>query len=156
MVLPSVGAILTGTVTAGAGITVIKNGEPVAIGENLAIARGYRPGGTYGDDDDSDPPPSYQTTPKEYILTPSAIQAITKSWGVTQYNPPGTDVASWLSNVGRLCEVYTVPVTQRALCAMHNMRGDCREAASAAGCYDMTWDQFSAWLHEHDGMCHQS
>jgi hypothetical protein len=156
MVLPSVGAILTGTVTTGAGIAVMKNGELVAAGEIPPdpFARGHQPGGAGDDGDDNDPPPSYQTVPQEYVLTPPAVQAIVKSWDVPPYNPPGTDVSGWLSKVRRLCEVYRVPVLQRALCAMHNMRVDCREAAFAAGCYDMTWDQFTAWLLEHDSMCY--
>ena len=131
----------------------MKNGEFVATGEISSdpFARGHRPGGG-GDDDDNDPPPSYQTIPQEYILTPPAVRAIIKSWDVPPYNPPGTDVSGWLSKTHGLCEVYSVPVKQRALCAMHNMRADCREAANAAGCYDMSWELFNAWLLKHDGM----
>lgn len=157
MVLPSVGAILTGTVTAGAGIAVLKNDEAGAAMENLSdpFARGRRPGGANGDDDDdSDPPPSYQIIPQEYLLTPPAIQAIIKSWKVPPYNPPGTDAAGWLDTVRELCEVYGVPVSQRVLCAMHIMRADCQGAANAAECFEMTWDQFASWLFQHDGMCH--
>ena len=153
MVLPSVGTILTGTATTGAGISLMQNGESVVTSEILSdsFSRGHRPGGA-GDDDDSAPPPYDQAVPRKYLLTPPAFQAIIKSWDVTPYDPPRTDVAGWLSKVHRLCEVYTVPDTQRALCAMHNMRADCREAANAAGCYDMTWGQFTEWLLRHDRM----
>ena len=157
MVLPSVGTIVTGAATTGAGIAVMKNGEPATTSELLSdsLARGHRPGEADDDGDDGDGgPPAYnQSVPQEYILTPPAVQAIVKAWHVAPYNPPGTDVGGWLSKVRRLCEVYRVPDKQRAVCAMHNMRGDCREAASAAGCYDMTWDHFMAWLFKYDGTC---
>ena len=155
MVLPSVGTILTGTATTGAGISLMKNGESVVTNEILSdsFSRGHRPGGAGdGDGDDSAPPPYDQAVPRKYLLTPPAFQAIVKSWDVTPYNPPGTEVTGWLSKVHRLCEVYRVPNTQRALCAMHNMRADCRGAANAARCYDMTWGQFTEWLRRQDGM----
>ena len=156
MVLPSVGTILTGTAATGAGISLMKNGESVVTNEILSdsIPFGHRPGGADDDDDDDDdsaPPPYDQTGPKTYLFTSNAVQAIVKSWGVAPYNPPGTDVVGWMGKVRRRCEVYRVPDTQQALCAMLNMRADCREAANAAGCYDMTWDQFTKWLLKLDG-----
>ncbi|KAF9645331.1 hypothetical protein BDM02DRAFT_3120353 [Thelephora ganbajun] len=154
MVLPSVGTIFAGAASTGAGIAIMK-GESVSTSEILtdSIARGHQPGGDDGSDDDGDgKPPSYhQAVPQEYLLTPQAVQAIVKSWNITAYNPPGMNVAGWLGRVGRLCETYEVPVTQQALCAMHHMRADCREAARAAECYDMTWDQFTTWLLQYDG-----
>jgi len=156
MVLPSVATIFTGAAATGVGIAVV-NGESVTTGELLAdsIARGHRPDGDGDDkDDDGGPPPYHQTTPLEYPLTPQAVQAIVKSWDITVYNPPGMNVAGWLNRVHRLCEAYEVPVAQRALCAMHRMRADCREAARVAGCYDMTWDLFTTWLLRYDGVCH--
>ena len=157
MVLPSVGTILTGTATTGVGITLMKNGEAIVTDEILSdsFARDNRPGGADDDDKEDSGPPSYhQTVPQEYLLTPPAVKAIVKSWDVLPYNPPGTVVASWSSRVRKLCEVYRVPVTQRAVCAMYIIRDDCREAAYAAGCYDMTWDQFTTWLFKYDGACY--
>jgi len=150
MILPSAGTIFAGAATTGAGLAVM-NGESVAASELLSdsVARSHRPGN--GDDDnDGGPPPYHQTVPQVYLLTPQAVRAIVKSWDITAYNPPGMGVASWLGKVRKLCEAYGVPVTQRALCAMHHMRADCREAARAAGCYDMNWDQFATWLLEYD------
>ena len=117
-----------------------------------SIPRGPRPGDGDGDSDGG-PPPYHQSIPQEYLLTDRAVQAIVKSWDITAYNPPGTDAASWLRRVHRLCEAYGVPVTQRALCAMHHMRAECREAAHAAKCYEMTWDQFTKWILKYDGVC---
>jgi len=155
MVLPSVGTIFAGAAATGAGIAVV-NGETVTTGDLLSdsIARGHHPGGDDDNDkgDDGNPPPYHQTTPLEYLLTPQAIQAIVKSWDITAYNPPGTNAAGWLGRIHRLCEAYGVPVTQRALCAMHRMRADCREAACVAGCYDMMWDQFTVWLLRYNGV----
>ena len=129
-------------------------GESVATGKLLSdlIPHGPHPGG--GDDNgDGGLPPYHQSIPQEYLLTDRAVQAIVKSWDITAYNPPGTDAASWLRRVRKLCEAYGVPVTQQALCAMHHMRAECREAAHAAKCYEMTWDQFTKWILKYDGMC---
>jgi len=147
--LPLAGTVFAGAAVTGAG-TAVTNGESVTAGELLpdSIACGHRPGG----DDDSDPPSRHRAIPQEYLLTPQAVQAIVKSWGITAYNPPGIDTASWLSRVRKLCDAHGVPVTQRALCAMHYMRADCREAALAAGGYDMTWDEFTTWLFQYDCM----
>jgi len=129
------------------------NGESVTTDDILSesMARGHPPGGHGDDDKDGGSPPPYnRATPREYLLTPQAVQAIVKSWNTTAYNPPGMDAAGWLVRVRKLCEVYGVPAKQRALCAMHHMRTDCREAARVAGCYDMTWDQFTTWLLRYD------
>lgn len=155
MVLPSVGTLFAGAATTGAGLAVM-NGESVTPGEILteSIGRGRHPGGDNDEKDDGGgPPPYHQTAPQEYLLTPRAIQAIVKSWDIAAYNPPGMNAASWLSRVRRFCETYGVPSMQRALCAMHHMRADCRAAARTAGCYDMTWDQFTTWLLQCDGVC---
>lgn len=158
--LPLAGTIFVGTATTSTGAAVT-NGESVTAGELPpdSIARGHRPDGDnddkYDKDNDGDPsPPYHRTIPQEYLLMPQAIQAIVKSWNITTYNPPGMDIEGWLGRVHKLCEVYGVPVTQRALCAMHYMRADCREAACAAGCYDMTWDEFTTWLVHYDGVCY--
>jgi len=153
MVLPPVGAILAGAATIGAGIAVIRN-ESATTGKLLSdsIARGHHPGDHNDDDnDDGGPPPYDQTIPQEYLLTPYAIQAIVKLWCITVYNPPGIGAAGWLARVHKHCDQYEVPLKQRALCAMHHMRADCQEAAHAAGCYDMMWNQFTKWLLLYDG-----
>jgi len=151
MVLPSVGTIFAGAATTGAGIGVMREGESTAS-EILSdsIGHGLGPGGAGGDDDKADPPPYSQANPHEYLLTQRAIEAIIKSWDTSSYNPPGTDAAYWLGRLRESCEVYGVPLTQRALCAMHRMRTDCREAAHAAGCHEMAWDRFATWLLRYD------
>ena len=155
MVLPSAGAIFTGAATTGAGVAMM-NGEPVNTGEllNDSLSRGHRPGGS-GDDDDKDgPPPYHHAVPREYRLTRPAINAIVKSWQlqVVPYNPPGTDVSGWLNKIRKLSEEYGIPVSQRALCAIHLMRTDCRAKARTAGCDNMTWGQFKTWLIRYDGL----
>lgn len=155
MILPSVGTIITGAAASGAGLAVMSHGESVVAGETLSdsLARCHQPGSVDPDDkNDGDPPPYHRGPPREYLLTSPAIQAIVKYWSIAQYNPPGTEAVGWVNRVRKLCEVYGVPVTQRPLCAMYHMRGDCREAAHAAGCYEMTWDQFAAWLLKYDGV----
>ena len=149
MGLPSAVTMFTGAATTGAGIGIM-TGESVPTGELLSDSFA-------GNDSDGDgsPPPPHQTVPQEYLLTPRAIQAIVKSWNITAYNPPRTTAAGWLARVHNRCEVYRVPIKQRALCAMQYMRADCRKAARAARCYDMTWDQFTIWLRQYDGMCLQ-
>lgn len=155
IVLPSVGAMLTGAAATGAGVAVMKSDQPIVTGEIRSdrSSRGHRSGDANDDGDDSDPPPYRQTAPQEYLFTPLAVQAIAKSWDVTPYSPRWSDLADWLGKVDKLCEVYRVPLAQRALFGMYSMRSDCREVASAAGCHEMSWDQFTVWLHEHHGMC---
>ena len=155
MVLPSVGTIFAGAATAGAGAGLLRNGEAIATGEILSdsIARSPGPGDAGGGDNNADPPPYSHVNPHEYFLTPQALQAIVKSWHSPPYNPPGTDVAQWLSRQRHFCEEYGVPVKQQAQCAMHHMGDDCREAAYAAGCHDMSWDRFTTWLLKYDGVC---
>ena len=156
MVLPSAGAILTGAATTGAGIAVMKKGESVNAGEllNDSLSRGHQPGGPDDDDDKDDPPPYHYVVPREYRLTLPAVEAIVKSWEsqVVPYNPPGTNVSGWLSKMRKLSEEYGIPASQQAVCAMHPMRIDCRAEAHTAGCYDMTWDQFTTWLLQYDGV----
>ena len=129
-------------------------GESVTTDKLLSdlVPHGPHPGG--GDDNsDGGLPPYHQSIPQEYLLTDRAVQAIVKSWDISEYNPPGMDAASWLGRVHKLCEAYGVPVTQRALCAMHHMRTDCQEEAYATECYEMTWDQFAKWILKYDGVC---
>jgi hypothetical protein len=92
--------------------------------------------------------------PEECILTPQAIQAIAKSCDVGMYNPPGTNRTSWLGKMHDFCERYEIPVGQRAACARLHMGADCKEAAHAGGCDDMTWDEFTAWLHQYKRKSH--
>ena len=159
VVLPSVGTIFTGairTAATGARVAMATNGQPGTSNSGpphqaaRSIARCDNP-----DDDDGNPPPVRTTVvPEEYILAPPAILAIAKAWDVGTYDPPGTNCTSWLSKVRISCERYGVPVAQRAHCAMHHMRTDCREAARTAGCYDMTWDEFTTWLRQYDRRLH--
>ena len=86
-----------------------------------------------------------------YLLTSLAVLAIVKAWDVGMYDPPRTDCAKWLGEVYDVCERYEIPAKQRARCASHRMRADCKEAVHAAGCYNMTWDKFAAWLRRYDG-----
>ena len=159
-VLPSVGALLTGAgaATTGAGVVVATtNGQPgTSISTELlhqaaeCVSRDDNP----DDDDDGNLPPYRAAVPEEYLLTPQATLAIVKSWDVWTYNPPGTNCTSWLRKIHKFCERYGIPLTQRAACAMHHMRADCRGAAHAAGCYDMTWDEFTVWLCRYDRKSH--
>ena len=152
VVLSSIGTATTGAgvVSAGAGAVVVAtNDRPVNSfgGETLHQAAQYIGPG----DDDVNPPPPYDTTvPEEYLLTHQAILAIVKSWNVGTYNPPGTDCTGWLGKIHGLCDQYGIPDAQRAPCAMHHMRADCKEAAHTAECYDMKWDEFTVWLRRHD------
>ena len=153
MVLPSAGTIVAGAATTGAGIGVMGSGGS-ATSKIVpdSISRGLRPGNADGGGN-ADPPPYTQADPFEYLLTPSAIKAIVKSWNILPYNPPETNVTDWLKRLHKICEEYGVPVPQRAQCAMHHMGTDCREAAHAAGCRAMTWDPFKTWLRRYDGAC---
>ncbi|KAF9789702.1 hypothetical protein BJ322DRAFT_552305 [Thelephora terrestris] len=150
MVLPSAGTIITGVASTGAGIGLMgSGGSSTNQTVSDSIARGPGLGGL-GGGDNADPPPYTQTDPNEYLLTPQAVQAIIKAWNIERYNPCWTGVTDWLGRLHRFCEVYGVPATQQGLCAMHFMETDCREAANAAGCHNMTWDQFTRWLHTYD------
>ena len=88
---------------------------------------------------------------EDNLLTDLAVQAITKSWEIELYNPSGMEAAGWLKELLRLCEEYEVPSAQRAEFATHKMGGESQEAAVAAGCYDMKWDQFEEWLLKYSG-----
>ena len=133
-----------------AGATTVLSSKGTSASELLhEAADSVGPGGN-PDDDNGNPPP-YHALPQEYCLKPQAILAIVKSWDVGTYNPPGTNCTHWLYKIHNHCERYGIPVSQRALCAMHRMRTDCKEAAHAAECYDMTWDGYTAWLHRYDG-----
>jgi hypothetical protein len=93
LVLPSVGAILVAGVVVRVGVVIMVDGEPVAVGKippNLLV-HDNPPGGASNESE-----LSHQTVPLEYVLMPPAVQAITKSWVVLPYNPPGTDVSGWL------------------------------------------------------------
>ena len=154
IVSPPAGVIFAGAAITSAGIGIVKNGESITS-EVISHSIGRIPGlgGTDGDDKDTEPPPYDQANLHGYLLTPHAIQAIVRSWDISLYNPPRTDAADWLSKLRELCEVYGVPATQRTLCAMQYMRAGCREAAHAARCHNMTWDQFTAWLPKYGGAC---
>ena len=154
IVLPSIGTIVTGVAVTGVGVAV-------AVDDHLGPSRdellhNAAESVTQGDDPDDDddgtenPPPHHTTVPEEYLLTPQAFLAIVKSWVVEAYNPPETDRERWLGKIHSFCERYGVPASQRALCAMHHMRADCKQAARDAKCYDMTWDAFTVWLRWYD------
>ena len=153
MVLPSIGTLLTGVAATGAGIAVANaDGQPVPSNSSDLLHQVAE--STAGDDDDGNPPPYRTTVPDEYLLTPQAILVIVKSWDVGTYNPPGTDCTGWLGKAHKACERYGIPAAQKALCAMHHMRADCKEAAHAAECYDMTWEEFTVWLRRYDRELH--
>ena len=150
-VLQSVGAMFVGTARTRAGIAVLRRVADEILSGPLARGHGPGPGADDGDDD-SDPPSYNQAVPREHAFTAEAFQAIVKSWDIDPYNPPKTDAAGWLSKIREFCEVYEVPLTQRTLCAMHHMNADFQEAADAAECYDMAWDEFTMWFLKYDGL----
>ena len=157
MVLPSVGAIFTGVAATGAGAAVVNSdGQPVTVARTELLRQVADSIDNDDDDDDSDgnPPPYRATIPEEYLFTPQAILAIVKVWDVGTYNPPWTNFTGWLGKVHRTCDRYGIPAAQRAPCAMHHLRADCREAAHTSGCYDMTWEEFTAWLRQYDRKFH--
>ena len=150
MVLPSIGTIFTGAAATGVGVVVATDDQQGTSTSELLRKAANSAGPGDNHDDDSGNPPPYRAVPQEYRLTPQAILAVVKSWDIGRYNPPGTNCTSWLRKIHSLCEQYNVPISQRALCAMHRMRVDCKEAAHTAGCYDMTWDGYTAWLHQYN------
>jgi len=158
MVMSSVGTILTGAATTRAGILVAANARPRVTSTNSKFlqraAESIADGDNPDDDKNRNPPPRRAAAPEEYLLTPRAILAIVKSWDIGTYNPPGTDCASWLGEVHNVCERYEIPTSQRARCAAHRIRADCKEAAHAAGCYKMAWDDFAVWLLQYDCKFH--
>ena len=148
--VPTVGAALTGATTTGAGLLVAAtNGQPdnSTNGNHLkqAVERITKP------ESDGNPPQDSATTLEAYLFTPLAILAIVKAWDVETYDPPKTDCAKWLDRVHNVCEQYEIPAKQRASCASHHMRADCKEAVHSAGCYNMRWDEFAGWLRLYDG-----
>jgi len=157
VILKSIGTIFT-WVVAGAGLGSDRlntgcynyNSSELLYQAVEAIA--------HDEDDDNDnvggPQLHPATAPEEHLLTPMAILAIVKAWGVGTYNPPGTNCASWLGKVHKNCERYEIPAVQRAPCAMHHLRADCMEDANTSGCYDMTWEEFTVWLHQYDRKFH--
>ena len=156
MVLPSIGTILTGAAATGTGAAVATSDEQLVTVDSSELLRRATNSAAAADDDDDDekPPPYRLAVPEEHLLTPQAILAIVKAWDVGAYNPPGTNLAGWLGKVHRICVQYGIPAAQRAPCAMHYLRTDCREAARTSGCYDMTWEEFTAWLHQYDRKLH--
>ncbi|KAF9642644.1 hypothetical protein BDM02DRAFT_3124333 [Thelephora ganbajun] len=147
--MSSVGAILTGAATTGAGVLVATtNDQPDTSASSESLQKAAK--STADDDDNGNPPPHCSTALGEYLLTPRAILAIVKAWNVGTYDPPGTNCANWLDKVHDVCEQYEIPAKQQAPCALHHMRADCKEAAHAAGCYNMTWDEFAVWLRQYD------
>ena len=154
--LPSIGTIFTGAAATGAGVAMA-TADLLGVESNSELLNQVAESIVRGDNPDDDGnPPQYHATgvPEVYLLTPRAILAIAKAWDVGTYNPPGTNYMSWLHKIQVSCEQYGVPIAQRALCAMHHMRADCKEAARAAGCYDMTWDEFAAWVRKYDRKLH--
>lgn len=152
-IMPTVGAVLTGAVTTGAGVLVAStDGQPgTSTNGSLLQEAGERIAKCNKSDDDGNPPQYSATAEEEYLLTPLAVLAVVKAWGFGVYNPPKTDCAKWLDKVHEVCEQYQIPVKQQARCASHRMRADCKEAVLAAGCYNMMWDEFAAWLRQYDG-----
>ena len=152
-VLSSVGATVAGAATTSAGVVLTVNGEPIASASRDLLQEAVESVQHCDNPDDGEkgiPPPDHATVTEKYLLTLLAILAIVKSWDVGTYDPPGTNCTSWLCEVHGLCKQYGVPLAQRALCAMHRMRADCKEAAHNAKCHDMTWDEFTAWLCQYD------
>ena len=159
-VLPSVGTIFTGATGAaatGTGVFVATKDNPgISISCELfhkaaeSVVPDDDPDDGLDNDEKGDLPPYRATILEEYLLTPQATLAIVKSWDAWTYNPPGTNCTSWLRKIHNLCERYGVPLTQRAACAMHHMRADCKQAACDAKCYDMSWTEFTAWLRQFD------
>ena len=153
-IIPSIGTVLTGAATTGAGVLVATTGAQSAASNNSeslhqaveSLADDEKP----EDGDNGDPPLYHATASEEHFITPRAVLAIVKSWEVQTYNPSQTDCTVWLSNIHDCCERYGIPTIQRASCAMHYMSGDCKEAALDAGCCNMTWDKFTVWLHQYD------
>ena len=149
MVLPSIGTILTGAATTGAGVAVAtSDDQPVPCSDLLheiaeSLAHNDNP------NDNGVNPPRHRTVPEEYLLTPLAILAIVKAWDVGTYNPPETSFTSWLSRVHKTCVRYEIPTAQRARCAVHHLRADYKEAARTSGCDDMTWEEFKVWLRQY-------
>jgi len=111
------------TAMTGAGVATPGAGAVVVVPKNQSVD-----GGSNGNQQDT-------TVPEEYLLTHQAILVIVKSWDVGTYNPPGTNCTSWLGKIHNFCDQYGIPDTQRAPCAMHHMRADCKEAAHSARCY---------------------
>ena len=150
MVLQPIGTILAGAATTGAGVVVAhqpgaSTNEPLhQAAKSIAHSDGS------DDCEKGNPSTCHAIVPEEYLLTPLAILAIVKSWDVGTYNPPGTNCTSWLHKVYNFCEQHGIPAPQRAVCAMHHMRADCKEASLTARCYDMTWDWFTVWLCQYN------
>jgi hypothetical protein len=149
--MPTIGAVLTGATTTGAGLLVASEDTPGS--GNLLRQAGERVTKCgKSENDESDNPQQYSATPREgYLLTPLAVLAIVKGWDIGTYDPLRTDCAKWLDKVRDVCEQYEIPAKQRASCASHHIRADCKEAVLASGCYNMTWDEFAAWLRQYDG-----
>lgn len=152
-VIPTVGAVLTGATTTGAGVLVASNdGQPDTSTDTRRLQQAGEQFTNCDKSDDGGNPPRYSVIAHdEYLLTPLAVLAIVKSWGVVTYDPLRTDCARWLDKVHDVCEQYEIPSKQRARCASHHMRADSKEAVLAAGCYNMTWDEFVVWLRQYDG-----
>lgn len=142
MVLPSVGTIFTGAATTATGVALMNDGSDFPATDPDLLSN-------------PNPSPDDQKNDTEYLLTPRALQAILKSWKISPYKPPSTRVTYFLSRIHTRCEEYGVPAKQHAQCAVHFMP-DCREDAHAAGCANMSWDEFKAFLILYDGTFLQS
>ena len=57
--------------------------------------------------------------------------------------PDGITCTSWLGKIHNLFEGYGIPGTQQAPLAIRYMREDRKKAADIAGCYSITWDEFT-------------
>ena len=140
MVLQSVRTIFTWAVARAGFVVATPSGQPVTSKSSKLLYQAVESFTHDGDDDDDN----------DNVLTPMAILAIVRTWDVGTYNPPGTNCKSWLGKVYKECERFEIPAAQRAPCAMHHLRADCREAANTSGCYEMTWEKFTMWLHQYD------
>ena len=88
MVLPSVGVMVVGVATTGAGIAILVTDE--ILSGSQTRGDGLGPGAHDGDDDSG--PPSYnQTVLSGHVFTAEDLEAIVKSWDIGLHNPPGTD-----------------------------------------------------------------
>ena len=105
---------------------------------------------TSGDGHNGNPPPDDKTVPEQYLLSPLSIGAIVKAWNVGMYDPPRTNITSWLDTVNELCEQYQIPAAQRVYCALQNMKDECKKAAHDAECDKMEWADFVTWVRQYN------
>ena len=156
MVLPSIGTMLTGAAATGAGVAVATSDDHPDLYNSSDLLHEFAESLAHNDepDDNGVNPSRHRAVPEEYLLTPRAILAIVKAWDVGMYDPPETNLTSWLSRVYKTCVRYEIPTAQRARCAVHHLRVDYKEASRTSGCDDMTWDEFTVWLRQYSRKLH--